>query len=802
MRLFRKKSPPNVGWNVTSLSPEVASVRYRAVLPMLALEKQGLSGTALIGAADRELDAFDALVIVKNFSVESYRYAQRMERRGIPVILDLCDNIFIETYGKKGRTRIADMFLAMADHAGAIVATTEPLAGVIRQHVHSSLPVHVIPDGIETNQTNEAGRELLLAGLDGKPAKSPGEAVVAFGELLEPRNLRRPRALVGLLKAWLRTSHPRVWARLKRLRHGRPAEAAAAEAAAQAPVAAAAAGSMDVGADPSALTILWFGNHGAPHARFGMLDLLEIREALEQIARELPVQLVVISNNREKFDKYLQPLGIPTVYVPWSNEAVAHWLGKARVVVVPNTLDPFSICKSANRTVHALTHGVPVVATSTPGLAALAPSIVLDDFLGGLRRYLTDSEAAHRDVALGRRLIERHYGPDQIGAAWRNVIEDAATRVRLHPRPRKEAQLAVVLHLIQDLDLALPVILAAKARGLEVHAWASLALLKKSPRVIPALRRHGIELVVMLDDVAADPPNFTPGLKAVLTVAETNLNPHKFPRAITEMARKAGVFTATMQHGLENVGLTYSDDVHHIRQIDFAADRIYLWGPRATLHPEISGATRRKCVPVGCAKPVKEPLAKLNGLLPKNARVIGVFENLHWHRYSDEYRQFFLDGVTALAQQFPKVVFLVKPHHAGLWLTSRFKGEKPVAKNLVIADPKDLAWEAYTAGSLIGHMKAVITTPSTVALDAARRGLPVAVVAGNMNLENYSPLTMIRSLEDWAAFVRASLDPDVSTPHASLSQEYVGRVILPGNAARRIIKDLFGPEPPHETATQ
>ena len=801
MPLFGKKSPRNVGWNVTSLSPDMASVRYRAVLPMLALGKQGYSGTALTGATDRELDAFDSFVIVKNFSVESYRYAQRMERRGVPVVLDLCDNIFIEAYGKKGKTRVADMFLAMADHASAIVATTEPLADVIRQHVDASLPVRVIPDGIETRQTIEAGRELLQAGLDGKPATGSVEARVTFRELLEPRNLRRPRSLPGLLKAWLRSSHPLVWAWLKRLRHGRPAEAAA-EVAAPARVEAPAPESLDAGADPSALTILWFGNHGAPHARFGMLDLLEIRDALEQIARELPVQLVVVSNSREKFDKHIQPLAIPTVYVPWSSEAVAHWLDKARVVVVPNTRDPFSICKSANRTVHALTHGVPVVATSTPGLAALAPSIVLDDFLGGLRRYLTDPESARRDVALGRELIEQNYGPDQIGAAWRRVIEDAATRARTHPRPRKPAQLAVVLHLIQDLDLALPVMLAAKARGLEVHAWASLALLKKSPRVVPSLRRNGIELVALPDDVVTDPPEFNPGLKAVLTVAETNLNPHKFPRAITELARKAGVFTATMQHGLENVGLTYSDDVHSIRQIDFAADRIYLWGPKSTLHPGISGATRRKCVPVGCAKPVKEPTAKLHGLLPKNNGVIGVFENLHWHRYSDEYRQFFLEGVTVLAEQFPKVVFLVKPHHAGLWLTSRFKGEKPAAKNLVIADPKDLAWEAYTAGSLMGHMKAVITTPSTVALDAARRGLPVALVARDMDLQNYSPLTMIRCVEDWASFVRASLDPDASPSHASLSEEYVGRVILPGNAARRIIKDLFGPEPPQETTTQ
>ena len=790
MRWPRKSPSRHIGWNVASLSPEMASVRYRALLPILALQKQGYSGTVLAGASDRELDKFEALVIVKNFNAESYRYAQRAQRRGLPVILDLCDNIFIDSYGKKGKTRIADMFLAVAGYADAIVATTEPLAQVIRQHVGPDVPVHVVPDAIESGKTLKASRRLLLAGLDGRTTQPLADALVTVRELLQFRRLRRPRTYLQLVKAWTRANQPRLWAYVRRLRHGSSPTATpltSADASTQEMV--------DSRAHAPYLNILWFGNHGAPHARFGMLDLLDIRDALEQIARELPARLVVISNNREKFDKHIHPLGIPTTYVPWSSDAVAHWMRKSKVAVIPNSLDAFSICKSANRTVHALMHGVPVVATSTPSLAPLAPSIVLDDFLGGLRRYMKDEKLARRDVARGQALAEQHFGLDQIGTSWRKILEDTAMASRQRKPTHKEPQLAVVLHLIQDLDLALPVIVAAKARGIEVHAWASMALLKKSPRVFPALRSHGVELVALQDDVADGPPEFNSRLKAVLTVAETNLGPHRFTRSITDLARQAGVFTATMQHGLENVGLTYSDDVHHIQKIDFAADRIYIWGPLATLHPQVGAATRLKCVSVGCVKPAREPIAKLKGLLPEKAIVVGVFENLHWHRYSDGYRHFFLEGVTSLARKFPEVVFLVKPHHAGLWLTSRFKGERPTDENVVIADPRDLAWEAHTAGSLMGHMNAVITTPSTVAMDAARHGLPVAVVAYDMDLPNYAPLPLLRRLHDWEAFVRRSLDPDTPSSHPSLSEQYVSGMIRPGDAATRIISDLFGPEP-------
>jgi len=141
--------------------------------------------------------------------------------------------------------------------------------------------------------------------------------------------------------------------------------------------------------------------------------------------------------------------------------------------------------------------GVPVVATATPALDALASSVVLDDFLGGLRLYLGDKERADADVARGRQVIHRAYGQVAIAAAWVDVIAAAThTQVRI---ARPDAQLILALHLIQDLDLALPVL---------------------------------------------------------LTIAETNLGPHRFTRSLTNNARSAGLATATLQHGFENVGLT------------------------------------------------------------------------------------------------------------------------------------------------------------------------------------------------------------------------------------------------------
>lgn len=536
------------------------------------------------------------------------------------------------------------------------------------------------------------------------------------------------------------------------------------------------------------MRILWYGNHGAVHARFGMLDLLEIRDDLERIAREFPVQLIVVSNSREKYEKHIRPFGIPSRYEEWSAERVDRWLAKASVVLIPNSLDDFSICKSANRAIHALMRRVPVVATPTPGLAPLAGAIETGGFHKGLYKYLSDPAAGKRDTALAVKLIARHFSPPVLGKGWHHALSTAikAARSRCGARP---AELVVALNLIQDLDLALPVIEAARVRGVPLEVWSSMTLLKKSPRVARQLRLAGIPVVGVLDD-SVNVVAFPPGMRALLTVAETSLGPHKFTRALTERARNMGIPTATMQHGLENVGLTYSDDVHSIGSVRIAADRIYLWNGLDSLHEGADDALRRRCVPAGCTKPAVQPDEDLSGLIPGDATVVGVFENLHWHRYPDEYRAFFLEGVAQLATAFPGITFLVKPHHAGMWLTSRFRGDRPEFPNVVIADPADPAWEPYTAGGLLGRMAAVITTPSTVALDAARRELPVAVVAHQIDVERYRPLPVLRERGDWVAFLASALDPGKAASHRRAAAEFVDGAIRPGDAAGLIVDDL------------
>ena len=86
-------SKPTVGWKVASLSFSMASVRYRAMLPLLALEHDGFQCRVFSDAGSEQLLGLDLLVIVKSFSSDDFALAQQAVARGIPVVLDLCDNI-------------------------------------------------------------------------------------------------------------------------------------------------------------------------------------------------------------------------------------------------------------------------------------------------------------------------------------------------------------------------------------------------------------------------------------------------------------------------------------------------------------------------------------------------------------------------------------------------------------------------------------------------------------------------------------------------------------------------------------
>lgn len=785
-----------IGWKVSGFSPDLASVRYRAILPMVSLEKVGVESIIISSVFGVNIAEFDAVIIVKSFTSDDLYLAQQARKNDVPVFFDLCDNIFIEGYKGKQVVTPSEMFFAISPYLSGVLVTTQPLKAVVEKVLNFSIPVHVVPDGIETKRDVEVAKKILGKVLKSeikKSIRSLAKTIANDSVANIASGTQKIKILKHHLKANFKTYlKPLTWVKKVYIAYdlarsslmGAPRKAGKTFRFSSNEIFHSGNPIKRSALIPSARRILWFGNHGAKYAQFGILDLLPLRNAIEKVNKEIPVELIVVSNNREKFIKYISRFDCTTRYIEWSADAVDAILKIADVVIVPNSKDDFSICKSSNRTVMSINAGVPVVADMTPSLEELEKAIYCDDFYEGIKSCLVNVKEARKKVALGKEIIKHKYGKDAIAGAFQNAFGNFSQKDMLKV---PENPVLILLNLIQDLELAKPII--SKLEGLRSPfvVWISFSLARKAPAILSYLREKNILYFCLPDEVALLKPGLfqVEKVRSLVTFAETNLGPHTFTHSLTKCANEANIPTFTIQHGYENVGLTYSDEVHNIQKISIAAKNILIWGEISTLHPEASPSIIQRITSIGCPKEVGVFSSQVTPLDEIDSRVIGIFENLHWHRYSENYREQFLKSVKLCADKYPDIIFFIKPHPAGMWLTSRFKGSVPTAENIIIADPLSPSWDKYSINDFWKKMSAVISTPSTVILDAVREGLPTLVCGFDLQLENYSPLFIAKSTQEWFQFIDQLQDGNIQSLKEA-NQQFLNRTLVEGDAATRI----------------
>ncbi|MGH8677401.1 MAG: hypothetical protein ACREUQ_03495 [Burkholderiales bacterium] len=272
---------------------------------------------------------------------------------------------------------------------------------------------------------------------------------------------------------------------------------------------------------------------------------------------------------------------------------------------------------------------------------------------------------------------------------------------------------------------------------------------------------------------------------ALVTAAESTAEPHRYAHALTRRANQGGLSTFTFQHGLENLGLTSKVEGDH----EFASRTILTWTQPESLPTWVPKSRRDRCVGVGRITCAPRGVTQFPAWRD-DGKIVAVFENLHWERYDETYVRSFLSDLDTLVRMRPDLRFLVKPHPAGRWLSRNPDAINRAAANLMIADPVDASWARVSAAAVIERAKAVVTTPSTVALDAACAGRPVAVAAYGLDLPAYEPLPLLAGAPDWGKFIAVAIDkPAVFKPRL---ETFVARNLIPGDAARRIVTAIEG----------
>jgi hypothetical protein len=362
-------------------------------------------------------------------------------------------------------------------------------------------------------------------------------------------------------------------------------------------------------------------------------------------------------------------------------------------------------------------------------------------------------------------------------------VSSPLERLRDAVGARRRPVVLMFVDLVQDIDVLLPVMLSMRDQGrLATKIRVSRWLAEESPRTAALLDRHGLgfSYVRRREVIAGRAPSLT-GVSAVMAASESSHPAHAAAHALALRAAGAGLATYAVQHGLENVGLFGLG----AEEAGFASGAVFCWFPRDATPRDLPASTRSKLDHVGRPEP-PGGWRRADG-----ARFdLGVFENLHWDRYSDDDRDRFRAGLTAVARALPDLSILLRPHPAGGW-ADRLRHELAQFGNITASPASDARRGIEGAVEIMQGVKRVITTPSTVALDAALAGRPVALAAAGGAV--YEPLPRLDGPDDWVAFAGSpALD-------SRTLDQFRSRVLVAGDGAPRIVervsRDLAN-EPP------
>ncbi len=377
--------------------------------------------------------------------------------------------------------------------------------------------------------------------------------------------------------------------------------------------------------------------------------------------------------------------------------------------------------------------------------------------------------------------------------AWICILRARLFRRRNTVRRSRASQgrsleLVLLISRPQDIDLLIDVYVRSRKRDdISVSFWATERAMSHFQATQKQLNAHHIIVDFTLNHAKLwRAVRELRKIDALLTTVESTLAAHKVPYLLTKIAKAAGVQTFTMQHGFENVGLTYWDGIYG-PQIRFAAQTVLTWGPVENIPPAVSEETRRKCVAVGCPKihlaAPSEPIINIG-----DRPIIALFEGLHANRFDNRYITRFFKDLQHMVQCFSDLRFMLKPHPGALVRSPLHVKSLNSLHDVEVLDPAHPESVRWSTPRLLAEALAAITTPSTIALDASLTKTPVAVIRYGQTTpyyERYNPLPFLDETEDWQDFLNSVLrDPTFMEPKR---KAFLDSVMLPGDAANRIL---------------
>ncbi len=258
-------------------------------------------------------------------------------------------------------------------------------------------------------------------------------------------------------------------------------------------------------------SVVWFGNWGSSHSNFGITSLLPTMLELRAVNDRIPLELVIVSNNEAVVDAAVRPFGVPVRYVAWSPETVYAELEAADVALLTTGDDEFSVTKSGNRVLQALSAGVPVVAAAsrqgTPDTELEAFSdCVMTRVDAGLLAYLgpeRERNVAAAMTAAGN-IIARH-SPDKLAQIWLDLLVREVAERRTKSLSQSSGRSVLVLENGDSLEDFEAVVAACRRQRRRLEVVVALAAVTAQPKLVKICARHQLAPTVVEDPTTACP---------------------------------------------------------------------------------------------------------------------------------------------------------------------------------------------------------------------------------------------------------------------------------------------------------
>jgi hypothetical protein len=166
------------------------------------------------------------------------------------------------------------------------------------------------------------------------------------------------------------------------------------------------------------LRLVWFGNAGLGSPPFGLVHLPKILPLLDEVDVDFPLNLTVISNSRRKYEEAVAGARIQTRYIEWGLAEFPTVFQQHDICVIPIEINPFTVCKTANRVALSLWLGVPVIADPIPSFQEFSRFILLDDWAVNLERYASTPALRMRHAEEGRAYVATTHTKARVISQW------------------------------------------------------------------------------------------------------------------------------------------------------------------------------------------------------------------------------------------------------------------------------------------------------------------------------------------------------------------------------------------------